>query len=120
MTFASTRTPIAAALVVAAALSTLAAPAAAATDFGHHPAATEARAADAEIDPSTCMPGHPARGAAGQAAHVHANFEHPAIATYRAGQQPRIDPNTFIVQPPATTRWTVLVDAPTAVALQTR
>ena len=113
-----TRTPIAAALVLAATLSTLAAPAAA-TDFGHHPAATKARAADAEIDPSTCMPGHPARGAAGQAARVHANFDHPALATYRAGQRPHTDPNTFIVQPPATTSWTV-VDAPTAVALQMR
>jgi hypothetical protein len=115
----STRTPIVAALVVAAALSTLAIPAAAATDFGRHPAATKARAADAEIDPSTCMPGHPARGATGQAAHVHANFDHPALATYRAGQRPHTDPNTFIVQPPATTSW-IVVDSPTAFALQTR
>ncbi|GAA0751100.1 hypothetical protein LRH25_31985 [Ideonella azotifigens] len=112
----SFRTPIVASFVAAAALSTFVAPARA-TDFGHHPAATKARAADAEFDPSTFMPGHPARGAAGQAAH--ANFEHPALATYRAGQLPHTDPNTFIVQPPATTAW-IVVDSPTILAMQQR
>ena len=102
--------------VVAAALSTLAGPAAA-TDFGHHPAATAPRHAAAGIDVSTFIPGHPARGAAGRA--EHANFEHPALATHRAGQQPRINPDTFIVQPPATTAW-IVVAPPMWAAVQAR
>lgn len=89
----------------AAALCTFAGPAAA-TDFGHHPAITGTAAAAEGIDPSTFIPGHPAGGFGGHP--VHANFDHPALATYRLGQQPHIDPNTFIVQPPATTTWIVV------------
>ena len=90
--------------IFAAALSTLAGPTAA-TDFGHRPATTVTQPAAAGIDPATFIPGHPDRGAAGRA--VHANFDHPALATYRAGR-PRIDPNTFILQPPATTTWIIM------------
>ena len=104
-------------LVVAAALSTLAVPAAA-TDFGHHPAATVAQYTAPGIDPSTFIPGHPARGAAGSP--THANFEHPALATYRAGQQPHINPDTFIVQPPATTAWVVVTPPIWTAAAQPR
>ena len=35
----------------------------------------------------------------------HANFEHPAIIVARRAATPSIDPNTFIVQPPASVTW---------------
>jgi len=99
--------------ISAAALCSFAGPAAA-MDFGHHPAIAGTSAAAGGIDPSTFIPGHPAGGFGGRP--VHANFDHPALATYRLGQQPRIDPNTFIVQPPATTAWIVVAPQKLAAA----
>lgn len=44
-----------------------------------------------------------------------ANFEHPAVVVHRRAARPSIDPNTFIVQPPAQVEWrlpeTLAVDA---------
>jgi hypothetical protein len=34
-------------------------------------------------------------------------FDHPAVAVARMSHDARIDPNTFIVQPPASVSWTV-------------
>jgi hypothetical protein len=42
---------------------------------------------------------------AAQAAAKHANGEHPAVLMARQPQG-AIDPNRFIVAPPASTRWT--------------
>ena len=42
---------------------------------------------------------------AAPAASKHANGEHPAVLAARQ-QQGAIDPNRFIVAPPASTRWT--------------
>lgn len=39
----------------------------------------------------------------------HANGEHPAVLVAR--RAPAVDPNTYLVQPPATTRWTVNPEA---------
>jgi len=36
---------------------------------------------------------------------VHANAEHPAVIV--AARAPAIDPNVFIVQPPASVQWTM-------------
>lgn len=52
-------------LVLAA--SALAIAAAQAADLGYHPALAQARPVATGIDPSTFIPGHPARGATGQA-----------------------------------------------------
>ena len=38
---------------------------------------------------------------------AHANFDHPAVAVARLSQHAGIDANTFLVQPPASVRWTV-------------
>lgn len=61
----------------------------------------------AGIDASTATPG-PAKSPKRHAGH--ANADHPAIAMRRAGAASPIDPNTFIVQPPAHVEWT---EAPT-------
>lgn len=47
--------------------------------------------------------GHPASP---RWATVHANGEHPAVRVH-ARTATALDPNTFIVQPPATARWTL-------------
>jgi hypothetical protein len=39
--------------------------------------------------------------------HVHANADHPAVAVARLAKSPTIDANTYLVQPPASVRWTV-------------
>ncbi|MBG6082339.1 hypothetical protein [Rubrivivax gelatinosus] len=54
------------ALLVFAA-SVVAIAAAQAADLGYHPALSKTRPTPAGIDASTFIPGHPARGAAGQA-----------------------------------------------------
>jgi len=77
-------------------------------DIGQHPAIFVSRSLPG-IDASTFIPGHPAGGYAGRP--EHANFEHPAVVMHRAAQAGHIDPNTFIVQPPATTAWTTPVAA---------
>jgi hypothetical protein len=88
-------------LVISAILATFA-QAGLAADVGQHPAIFVPRALPA-IDANTFIPGHPAGGRAGHA--PRANFDHPAVVMHRAGQVAHIDPNTFIVQPPATTVW---------------
>jgi hypothetical protein len=82
-------------------------------DVGQHPAVFVPRSLPG-IEASTFIPGHPAGGYAGHAAH--ANFEHPAVVMHRAAQVGHIDPNTFIVQPPAATAWTTPVAAPIVTA----
>lgn len=37
--------------------------------------------------------------------HVHANAEHPAVIV--AAREAALDPNMFIVQPPASVHWTL-------------
>jgi hypothetical protein len=78
-------------------------------DIGQHPAIFVSRSLPG-IEASSFIVGHPAGGYAGHA--EHANFEHPAVVMHRAGQISHIDPNTFIVQPPATTAWTMQAAAP--------
>lgn len=53
------------------------------------------------IDPNTFRPGHPASP---RWVVQHANAEHPAVLQSRA-VRPLIDPNTFLVQPPAAVYW---------------
>jgi hypothetical protein len=74
-----------------------------ADDVGQHPAIFVSRSLPG-IDASTFIVGHPAGGAVGHA--PRANFDHPAVVMYRAGQVDHIDSNRFIVQPPAATVWT--------------
>ena len=38
-------------------------------------------------------------------------FDHPAIAVARLNATPHVDPNTFVVQPPASVTWTVQPEA---------
>ena len=45
--------------------------------------------------------------AADPAALPHANADHPAVAQQRLAAHAGIDPNTFLVQPPASVHWTV-------------
>lgn len=55
------------------------------------------------VNPSTFIVGHPASPTWQLR---HANADHPAIATHRLASRSVIDPNTFIVQPPAHVEWT--------------
>ena len=41
------------------------------------------------------------------AATAHANFDHPAIAARRVRAGQAVDPNTYLVQPPAHVEWRV-------------
>lgn len=56
------------------------------------------------LDPQTFIVAHPARLAL---SNGHANGEHPALAMQRQALTPRIDVNTYLVQPPSATVWTV-------------
>lgn len=85
----------------------------AAGDIGQHPAIFVSRSLPG-IEASSFIVGHPAGGYAGRA--ERANFEHPAVVMHRAGQIAHVDPNTFIVQPPATTAWTAPAAAPVVTA----
>ncbi|MEY8876921.1 MAG: hypothetical protein AB9M60_10465 [Leptothrix sp. (in: b-proteobacteria)] len=75
-----------------------------------HPAI--ARSADAPVviaavqarDASPALVGHPASP---QWIAVHANHEHPAVTQARLAQVGAVDANTFLVQPPASVRWTM-------------
>jgi hypothetical protein len=73
-----------------------------AQQVGWHPATAEGARPVVGIDPNTYILGHAAspttRGG-------HANFEHPAVLVARAAAKGNIDPNTFLVQPPATVTW---------------
>ena len=87
--------------------------------LGQHPAVL-VKQQPAHLDTNLYAPGHPAspttRGGA-------ANHEHPAVTLSRQWRdstgQP-LDPNTFLVQPPASTHWTVEPAATPAVALLAR
>jgi hypothetical protein len=86
-----------------------------AEDIGQHPAVFAPRALPG-VNPSTFIVGHPAsptvRGG-------HANFEHPAVlVAMRHAGRTGIDPNTYLVQPPATVSWTVNPAFDTPVALK--
>lgn len=78
---------------------------------GAHPALRDsAPRVAAGIDPNTFRVGHPAgpsfvRG--------HANHEHPAVAAKRDAPGLPVDPNQFIVQPPAAVHWELAAE-PTA------
>ena len=84
-----------------------------AADIGQHPAIFVSRSLPG-IEASSFIVGHPAGGYAGRA--EHANFEHPAVVMHRAGQVGHLNPNTFIVQPPATTAWTMPAATPVVTA----
>lgn len=60
--------------------------------------------------------GHPASP---RWAIVHANADHPAVQVARRAPQP-LDPNTFIVQPPATAQWVAPGTEPIDVAVVPR
>ena len=83
--------------------------AAQAEDIGQHPAIFAPRALPG-VNPSTFIVGHPAsptvRGG-------HANFHHPAVGI--AARAAPLDPNTYVVQPPASVNWTLAPAADTAV-----
>ena len=55
-----------------------------------------------DIDANIFIVGHPASP---RWRVVHANDEHPAVVVARQAREARIDPNTFIVQPPAGVTW---------------
>lgn len=90
-------------------------------DLAPHPA-VRVLVAPSSINPNTFIVGHPASPTWGRAAPVHANGEHPAVLVARRSNVPHIDVNTFIVQPPATTAWTIAPeqdDTPLRMALKT-
>ena len=72
-----------------------------AEDIGQHPALFAPRALPG-VNPSTFIVGHPAsptvRGG-------HANFQHPAVLV--AARAVQLDPNIYLVQPPAAVSWTL-------------
>lgn len=83
-----------------------------AQDFSRHPAVF-ASCQPASIDASTIVVGHPASP---RWKIVHANRDHPAIVVHRGWAERKVDPNTFLVQPPAHVVWTVVPDSPPALA----
>lgn len=84
-------------------------------ELGQHPGVLAARSVRG-IDPSTFIVGHPAGGRAGRPEAVQtapaapALGQHPAVLVARQAAQPRIDANAFLVQPPASVRWTLPAD----------
>jgi len=77
--------------------------------------AEPASAASAEADAALPRP-----ASAVVAMPVHANGEHPAVRMARMARRVDgrgIDPNTFIVQPPASVRWTLGPEADPSVKL---
>jgi hypothetical protein len=75
-----------------------------------------------DIDSNTFTVGHPASPRWAAPAHVHANGEHPAVIIARRAAQGQValDPNTYIVQPPASVTWLAHSDAPEAVTVAGR
>ena len=70
-----------------------------------HPAvngSAQRSGADQLADASPVIVGH---AASPRWKLVHANGEHPAVIV--AARAPAIDPNVFIVQPPASVQWTM-------------
>ena len=75
-----------------------------ADDVGQHPAVFSPRKLPG-IEAANFIVGHPAQGGTQRS---HANHEHPALAARR---ERVIDTNGYLVQPPATTQWTLGVAA---------
>ena len=69
--------------------------------LGQHPAVRAQNAAQG-IDPNTFIVAHPAQLALRAG---HAGHEHPALVAWRSANPGRVDANTFLVQPPASTTW---------------
>jgi hypothetical protein len=82
-----------------------------------HPATGGTAQSGAEQSTAACpvLIGHPASPRWKQ---VHANGEHPAVIV--AARPVTIDPNLFIVQPPASVQWTVAPASETQVAATAR
>lgn len=69
-------------------------------------------------DASPALVGHPASP---RWRPAHANTEHPAVTlARRARDTSAVDPNTFLVQPPASVRWTAAPPVDTRVAAVAR
>lgn len=83
-----------------------------AQDVGQHPAVFAPRQL-AGLDASTFVVGHPASP---RWKVVHANQDHPAVVVHRGWTNRKLDPNTFMVQPPAPVVWTVVPDSTPALA----
>lgn len=107
-----TRTSIASSIALAALAGLTLLTGAHAQEVGQHPAVFAPRSLPA-VDPSTFIVAHPAglalRGG-------HANHEHPAVT--RKALLPKLDIGHYLVQPPATTRWSAASDARTATLAQ--
>ena len=108
------------ATLLTALLSLAAAATQAQMPFSHPAIATGAVKTEASLlarEASPVLVGHPASP---RWALVHANQEHPAVAQARLARAGAIDPNTFLVQPPAPVQWTLgpAADAKTALAAQ--
>ena len=76
-------------------------------------------ASAASTEPEAALPG---TACAVAAMPVHANGEHPAVRVARMARRVEgrgIDANTFIVQPPASVRWTLGPQADTTLRLAT-
>lgn len=75
-----------------------------------------------DVDTNTFRVGHPASPRWAAPAPVHANGEHPAVIIARRAAQGQmaIDPNTYVVQPPASVTWLAHSDAPEAVTVAGR
>ena len=85
-----------------------------AEDVGQHPAVFAPRSLPG-VNPNTFVVGHPASP---RNRLVHANAPHPAVLTWAAAQAAGrpVDGNAFLVQPPASVRWTLAPAADSAVA----
>lgn len=55
-----------------------------------------------DVDPGAFVVGHPASP---RWQVTHANHEHPAVVAARQAKDAGVDPNTFLVQPPAQVTW---------------
>lgn len=80
-------------------------------DVGQHPAVFSPRSLPG-IEAANFVVGHAAQGGAQRS---HANHEHPAVEAAR--RERVIDTNGYLVQPPATTQWTLGVAAAPSVTL---
>lgn len=113
-----TRVVLAVALIGAGVLIAAAAQAEESRPMGQHPAVllqADVSALKRGVDPQTFIVGHPARLAL---SGRHANGEHPALAMQRQARHPQIDVNTYLVQPPSPTVWTVAPAAAKLVAIR--
>jgi hypothetical protein len=102
-----TRVAFAVAVISAGFLIAVAATAAQAGEMSQHPAVlkqADVSALQRGIVPQTFLVRHPARLALRSG---HTNGEHPALAVQRQAESPNIDVNTYLVQPPSATRWTL-------------